>query len=767
VGPSSPGTATPEWRAQNQVKPPEALVRELSRDPSSTPPDLRRLAPFLLGRVRRGIVGSSRYAQKLRDVIRAAAADPSGAPVLISGEPGLEKDNIAALIHYGSAARKQLLVRLNGALLRADGAELFAPGPDGLALVQALGAGGLLIDQVDRVDPALLPRLRQLALERRWHGPDGVKQPFPGRIYLTSETHLDGFEAISRPIRVPPLRVRRQDLGEWLRYGVRQKARSLGWSPPPQVSAALVKRLQTYDFPGNIRELSQLIDRALRQCAASRPPVLPEDVFWTERRQQARARFELWRWKPQLRNLMRSPRLWNTLLFGVVSWVFVLVNLWLWLGPQDRAHNGGLNLFWAWWWPLILLTYPLVGRLWCSFCPFMVWGEIVQRLARLLGWQPQRWPRGDSDRWGAPLLAAGFAAILLWEAVGNLENTAWLSSCLLLLITAGAVVGSLRFEKRFWCRYLCPVGGMNGLFAKLAISELRAQIGTCSGSCSSFACFKGGPAEGEGYATAGCPVGTHPAHLSDNRNCVLCLTCAQACPHRSVTLRLRPPAADLQRSMDPPAGEAGLILVLAGGLCLHHWQRLLGWLPGAVTALTGWPGQASTTLAGGLGLKAQEGLSLSEGPLLPRLAIGCLALALPAGLWLVLRQGAARLLPGRGRPWLVLYALLPLLWSLMLAHHLGLGMAEGGQVLPVSVAPLLAAPQLGEGASSLAAVLADLPAWTADPHVIGFCQTLAVGLGLMGSVVLLRRLLVPERLGWLAQSALVLGLAVAGRLLVA
>lgn len=520
-------------------------------DANPTAADLRRLAPLLLGRVRRGIVGSSRCALKLRDAIRLAAADPSGAPVLISGEPGLEKDNIAALIHYGSAARKQLLVRLNGALLRPDGAELFAPGSDCKALLEILGAGALLIDQVDLVDPVLLPRLRELALERRWQGPDGLEHDFRGRIYLTSETHLDGFEAIDRPFRVPPLRVRRQDLGEWLRYGVRQKARSLGWSPPPQVSAALVKRLQTYDFPGNIRELSQLIDRALRQCAASRPPVLPEDVFWTERRQQVRARFELWRWKPQLRNLMRSPRLWNTLLFGVVSWVFVLVNLWLWLGPQDRAHNGGLNLFWAWWWPLILLTYPLVGRLWCSFCPFMVWGEIVQRLARRLGWQPQRWPRGDSDRWAAPLLAAGFAAILLWEAVGNLENTAWLSSCLLLLITAGAVVGSLAFEKRFWCRYLCPVGGMNGLFAKLAISELRAQIGTCSGSCTSFACFKGGPAEGEGYATAGCPVGTHPAHLADNRNCVLCLTCAQACPHRSVTVRLRPPASDLQRSMDP------------------------------------------------------------------------------------------------------------------------------------------------------------------------------------------------------------------------
>ncbi len=43
---------------------------------------------------------------------------------------------------------------------------------------------------------------------------------------------------------------------------------------------------------------------------------------------------------------------------------------------------------------------------------------------------------------------------------------------------------------------------MNGLFAKLAITELRAQVVTCS----TYACFKGGPADGEGLATAGCPA---------------------------------------------------------------------------------------------------------------------------------------------------------------------------------------------------------------------------------------------------------------------
>lgn len=107
------------------------------------------------------------------------------------------------------------------------------------------------------------------------------------------------------------------------------------------------------------------------------------------------------------------------------------------------------------------------------------------------------------------------------------------------------MISALLFEKGFWCKYLCPVGGMNGLFAKLAILELRAEVGTCSGSCNCYACFKGGPAE-----------------------------------------------------------ERGLILVLAGGISLHHWDKLLGWLPLAPVTMHG-------------------------GPLLPLLSFALLALALP------------------------------------------------------------------------------------------------------------------------------------------
>ncbi len=139
---------------------------------------LLKLAPHLLGRARCGVVGSSCYAQRLRDQIRQAAADPACGPVLITGEPGLEKDNIAALIHFGSPARRQLMVRLDGATLRADGASLFGPaGSDGEgSLLACLGEGALLIDKLDQAPEPLQAALLELASSGRWRAP-GANSP--------------------------------------------------------------------------------------------------------------------------------------------------------------------------------------------------------------------------------------------------------------------------------------------------------------------------------------------------------------------------------------------------------------------------------------------------------------------------------------------------------------------------------------------------------------------------------------------------------------
>ena len=103
---------------------------------------MMRMAPYLIGRPRRGVVGGSRYACKLRESIRQAANDPERKPVLISGEPGLEKDNIARLVNSGSADRRLLLMSFDASNIGGQGVELFGrEGSHALSLLDCLGDG--------------------------------------------------------------------------------------------------------------------------------------------------------------------------------------------------------------------------------------------------------------------------------------------------------------------------------------------------------------------------------------------------------------------------------------------------------------------------------------------------------------------------------------------------------------------------------------------------------------------------------------------------
>lgn len=97
--------------------------------------------------------------------------------------------------------------------------------------------------------------------------------------------------------------------------------------------------------------------------------------------------------------------------------------------------------------------------MWCSVCPFMIYGEWVQRIKRSLGFSLMPWPRNFGERVDGWAQFGGFAAILLWERLWHLNNNGALSASLLLLITAGAVVCSFLFERRFWCRLVARESG--------------------------------------------------------------------------------------------------------------------------------------------------------------------------------------------------------------------------------------------------------------------------------------------------------------------
>ncbi|MEO0539883.1 MAG: cyclic nucleotide-binding domain-containing protein [Cyanobacteria bacterium P01_A01_bin.105] len=670
------------------------------------------LRPHLLPRVERGVVGASRYAVRLRQNVREAtqaAPDDQGRrpPVLIFGEPGLNKDNLAALIHFGSPHKTTPLIKVNCETLRA--ADLFGRGASRPGLLEWLGDGTLLLNNIHELDRALRPAILQLLetaqyrpVHREGEGPL-PPQTSPAWIMLISEKSLPAFaKRTGHRIKVPPLRVRKTDIDALSTYFIQLHCKRRGVAKPTVTPEAL-RSLQSYDFPGNLRELEGLIEQALTQAECNN--LLTEELFWSANQKPRRFRVNLLNAYPQLRQFLRSPWWPDRINYGFTAWFYVIVLAVLFWGPQTRNTNAALNLFWAWWWPLILIGFPFVGRLWCAVCPFMIYGEITQKLSLWL-WPRSlnSWPRQWAERWGGWILYAGFALILLWEELWNLENTAYLSGWLLVIITAGAMVCSALFERRFWCRYLCPIGGMNGLFARLSMVELRAQKGICAASCNTYQCYKGGPAKGEGQATGGCPVYSHPAQLEDNRNCVLCMTCLKACPHRSVELNLRPPGIELWTTPNGNAYEVALLLLLLGAVLVHRLPALVQLILGQTDGLSGFSGHA---IAAGL------------------------ALFCPLGLAWVTHQTIKLLQPTlAARPWVQLaYGYLPLVLFGNLAHYLQLGLTEAGQIIPVSLATL---GQSGAGAGSLILV--------AHPAVIAFLQGTCLVLGSSLSIVLTRKI---------------------------
>ncbi len=707
------------------------------------------LRPFLVPRIQRGIIGQSRYAKRLRQQVRQASQQQAQAleqnrerrsPIFIFGEPGLNKDNLAALIHYTSVPQRQApMIQIDCA--KAWEVEALWGRSDRPGLLVALGSGSLLLNNVQDISPALKPNLLRLVQTGEYEGSDRPEKnttpspnatpnenllpttvtPWsPAWILMTAERAVSDFSQGATSIKVPPLRVRKADIELQVNYYLKGACRKTGQAKPRLTPEAL-RRLQSYDFPGNLTELESLVERAVVQ--ADYAAILTADVFWSVESRAKRFRWNLLNAYPSLRNFLNGPWWPDRLNYGFTFGFYTLtVALLLW-GPQTRDTNFALNLFWAWWWPLILLSFPFVGRLWCAVCPFMIYGEVVQWLSLKL-WPRSLlpWPRRWADRWGGWLLWAGFALILLWEELWNLEDMAYLSAWLLILITAGAIICSLLFERRFWCRYLCPIGGMNGLFAKLSMVELRAQQGICSATCETYHCYKGGPAEGEGQATGGCPVYSHPAQLTDNRNCVLCMTCLKACPHRSVELNLRPPGIELWTTHQPSFSEIALLFLLAGAVLLHRLPELMG--------LAG----LEPSLLDHFGLHA---------------ALSIIALTVPGAIALlvqtILQRQVCKI------PFLTLaYGYLPLVLLASLAHYLDLGLTEGGQVIGVAGVTLQSISSLGASVTTWR--------WVAHPAVVTFLQGCTLCLGALVSLVLTQRL---GRRSWrslLPQQATILGL---------
>ncbi|MEJ5199571.1 MAG: 4Fe-4S binding protein, partial [Anaerolineae bacterium] len=120
-----------------------------------------------------------------------------------------------------------------------------------------------------------------------------------------------------------------------------------------------------------------------------------------------------------------------------------------------------------------------------------------------------------------------------------------------------AIGTSLVFERRTFCRYLCPVGGFIGLYSQVAAVELRVKDPAICAGHKEKTCYTGSDA---GY---GCPWLLFPGGLTNNTYCGLCTECLKTCNRDNIAIFLRRPGADLLRTTNRKLDEAykGLIML--------------------------------------------------------------------------------------------------------------------------------------------------------------------------------------------------------------
>jgi polyferredoxin len=256
-----------------------------------------------------------------------------------------------------------------------------------------------------------------------------------------------------------------------------------------------------------------------------------------------------------------------------IQWVVVGVYAFLILVPAftelpgDTAHLwNNLTLaaqfvFWGIWWPFVLLSMVMLGRVWCGvLCPEGALAEFASKYGR--GWAIPRWMR-----WGGwPFVAFGLTTIY-----GQMVSVYQYPKAVLLVLggsTFAAIIIGLLYgrEKRVWCKYLCPVNGVFSLLARLAPFHYKVDEDAWRRS------YK----EGE-HGHRVIPINCAPlVPLRNMKGASACHMCGRCSGHRdAIALTWRKPSSEVVDLGDKQASAWDTALILYGllGIAIgaFHW----------------------------------------------------------------------------------------------------------------------------------------------------------------------------------------------------
>jgi len=227
----------------------------------------------------------------------------------------------------------------------------------------------------------------------------------------------------------------------------------------------------------------------------------------------------------------------------------------------------------------------VVGRAWCAMCPFGGFAEWIQR--RTL-WKRTQTTLSLGRKFPEPLARLGFVLpvgtflLLTWiEEYFNIAapgNPA-LTSLMIIGIVASALIFFLVFERRTFCRYICPLTSLIGTVGSMgAVAGFRTRDRDKCVSCATKDCMRGGDS---GF---GCPWYTWPASADSNLYCGLCTECFKSCPEDNIGLFLQTPLTSVVAPRRRRADIAWAV-VLLWGLVLYQQLNALSWYGSAETWL--------------------------------------------------------------------------------------------------------------------------------------------------------------------------------------
>jgi len=229
------------------------------------------------------IVGESSSLKRVLKQVETVA--PTGASVMILGETGTGKELIARAIHRLSARSDRPFVRLSCAAIPAGllESELFGHerGSFTGAIAQKIGRlelahkGTLFLDEIGDFPLELQPKILRALQEKEFERVGGART-IPADVRLIAATNRDLARMVSEgqfrsdlyyrlkvfPVVVPPLRERREDIPLLVRYFVSRHSRRMG-KRISSISPETMQSLQSWNWPGNIRELDNFIERAV------------------------------------------------------------------------------------------------------------------------------------------------------------------------------------------------------------------------------------------------------------------------------------------------------------------------------------------------------------------------------------------------------------------------------------------------------------------------------------------------------------------------